>query len=122
MTFQEIGAQFIGHYFESLKSNRQNMAPLYTNDSMLSYEGEQFLGNEQIMGKVGGLPGLVFDSANATIDYQPSVNDGIFCFISGNLMIEGSDQALRFTQTFLLQKGGTNGYYIHNEVFRLNLG
>ena len=75
------------------------------------------------MGKQGGLPNLTYDAASAVADYQPSANDGIFCFVSGCLFIDGNAEApLRFTQTFLLQKGGEAGYYVHNEVFRLSLG
>ena len=75
------------------------------------------------MGKMGGLPNLTFDSANACIDYQPSVNDSIFVLVSGCLFIDGNaEQPLRFTQTFLLAKGGEQGYFVNNEVFRLSLG
>ena len=90
---------------------------------MLSYEGEQFMGIQQIMEKQGGLPNLTYDSNNAVTDFQPSVNEGIFCLVSGCLFIDGNqEQPLKFTQTFLLAKGGEQGYYVHNEVFRLNLG
>jgi len=75
------------------------------------------------MGKQAGLPNLTYDGDSAVADYQPSVNDGIFVLVSGCLFIDGNREApLRFTQTFLLQKGGEAGYYIHNEVFRLSLG
>lgn len=56
------------------------------------------------MGKLGGLPKLEFDSLTAVIDVQPSVNNGIFCMISGNLFIDGNkENPLKFNQTFLLQ-------------------
>ncbi len=81
------------------------------------------MGTQQIMEKQGGLPNLTYDSANAIADYQPSINDGIFVLVNGCLFIDGNQaQPLRFTQTFLLQKGGSAGYYVHNEVFRLSLG
>ncbi len=81
------------------------------------------MGTQQIMEKQGGLPNLTYDSANAIADYQPSINDGIFVLVNGCLFIDGNQEApLRFTQTFLLQKGGSAGYYVHNEIFRLSLG
>ena len=78
------------------------------------------MGVQQIGEKIGALPNLTFDSENAQIDFQPSVNDGIVAMVNGQLIIDGNAEApLRFTQCFLLQKGGTAGYFIKNEVFRL---
>lgn len=97
------------------------MGALYSNDSCLTYEGEQFMGSDQIMGKLGNLPNLTFKSEDAVIDIQPSLDDAIFVLINGSLCIDDAPP-MKFTQTFLLAKGGPNGYYIRNEVFRLSLG
>ena len=40
-----------------------------------------------------------------TLDCQPSVNNGIIVFVSGNLSIEGGNP-LMFTEVFHLQQGG----------------
>ena len=50
-SFQEVGAQFIAHYYNQLTTNRAGLTSLYTDQSMLSYEGEQFMGTAQIMEK-----------------------------------------------------------------------
>lgn len=42
--FQTVGAQFIAHYFDQLTNNKAGLASLYTDQSMLTYEGEQFMG------------------------------------------------------------------------------
>lgn len=42
--FQSVGTQFIAHYFNTLTTNRQALGSLYTDVSMMSYEGEQFMG------------------------------------------------------------------------------
>ena len=44
MSFDEVGRQFVEHYYNTFDSARNNLAVLYTDASMLSYEGEQFLG------------------------------------------------------------------------------
>ena len=44
MEFQETGAQIVAHYFNSLTTNRQALASMYSDTSMLTYEGEQFMG------------------------------------------------------------------------------
>ena len=91
---------------------------LYSDQSMLSFEGEQFLGQEAIYGKLSGF-GQVAHKVN-TCDCQPTANEGIVCMVSGELSIEGGP-AMMFTEVFVLFKGGASGYYVHNDVFRLSL-
>ena len=57
-----------------------------------------------------------------TVDYQPSVNNGVIAFINGDLYIDGSENPVKFAQVFHLQVGGPSGYYCLNDVFRLNYG
>lgn len=71
------------------------------------------------MGKLGGLPKMQYQIL--TLDAQPTFNNGILCFVSGNLAIEGG-QPLKYAQTFHLCVGGQAGYYCHNDIFRLNYG
>ena len=91
---------------------------LYSNESMLTFEGEQFLGQEGIYGKLSSF-GAVTHKVN-TCDCQPAPNEGIMCLVSGELSIEGGNPMM-FTEVFHLQKGGNMGYYVYNDLFRLNL-
>jgi hypothetical protein len=50
--FAGIGQQFVTHYYTTIDTHRDQLASLYSNESMLSFEGEQFLGVESIMGKL----------------------------------------------------------------------
>lgn len=56
--FQSVGTQFVQHYYTTIDSNRANLATLYSQESMLSFEGEQYLGVEAIMGKLQSLPSM----------------------------------------------------------------
>uniref|UniRef100_A0A7S3J6U0 NTF2 domain-containing protein n=2 Tax=Euplotes harpa TaxID=151035 RepID=A0A7S3J6U0_9SPIT len=103
-----------------MAQSRADLADLYTDDSMLTYEGEPIKGVESIMAKLGSLPEIRHQVT--TFDAQPSVNDGILCMIGGDLFIDGSDNPVKFAQTFHLQKGGKFEYYCLNDVFRLNYG
>jgi hypothetical protein len=57
-SFEEVGKQFVQHYYNIFDTQRDQLATLYTEQSMLSYEGEQFLGVQGIMGKLGGMPSI----------------------------------------------------------------
>jgi hypothetical protein len=85
---------------------------------MLSFEGEQFLGVESIMGKLQSLPAM--QHAASSFDYQPTVNNGIIAFVTGQLSIDGGPP-MNYTQVFHLAVGGASGYYVYNDIFRLNL-
>ena len=87
--FQSVGTQFVQHYYTTIDSNRANLASLYSQESMLSFEGEQYLGVEAIMGKLQSLPSM--QHAAASFDYQPTVNNGIIAFVTGQLAIDGGN-------------------------------
>lgn len=58
MSFEEVGKQFVQHYYNTFDTNRAALQTLYTEVSMLSYEGEQFLGMQAIMTKLTGMPSI----------------------------------------------------------------
>ncbi len=87
----------------------------------MTYEGEQFQGIQQILGKFTNMPNI--QHKIVTFDAQPSFNNGILTFVSGDLIIDGNqNQPIKFAHTFHLAVGGPAGYYCYNELFRLNYG
>lgn len=40
-SFEQVGKQFVDHYYSTFDTNRASLASLYTDQSMMSYEGEQ---------------------------------------------------------------------------------
>ena len=91
---------------------------LFSNQSMLTFEGEQFLGQEQIYGKLTSF-NKVEHKVN-TCDCQPTQGEGIVAYVSGELKIDDGNP-LMFTECFVLAKGGEMGYYVYNDIFRLSL-
>ena len=93
---------------------------MYTDDSMLSFEGEQFKGVAGIIDKFSSFGQIQHQIKS--FDAQPSVNNGILCFISGDLFIDGSENPVKFAQVFHLLPGGSAGFFCFNDMFRLNYG
>ena len=116
--FTDIGTQFVQHFYQTFSSDRTTLMQLFSDNSMLTFEGEQFMGQQSIYNKLTSF-GKVSHNIT-TNDVQPSINDGIVCFVSGDLTIDDG-QPLKFSEVFHLQKGGAQGYYILNDLFRLNL-
>ena len=92
---------------------------LFSEQSMMTFEGEQYMGQENIYNKLSSF-GQISHNVKQ-LDAQPTINDGIMVLITGELTIEGSENPMMFTEIFHLQQGGAQGYYVHNDIFRLNL-
>ena len=56
--FETVGKQFIAHYYNQFDTDRSQLGPLYNDESMLTFEGEQFLGKDKIGEKLGALPSI----------------------------------------------------------------
>ncbi|KAF8931131.1 Nuclear transport factor 2 [Haplosporangium gracile] len=115
-----VGAQFINYYYQTFDASRPQLGPLYRPTSMLSFEGNQTLGDAAIVEKLSGLPldGLVHKIA--TQDIQP-IDGGLLITVTGQLLAGGETNAQFFTQTFHLKPEGSS-YYVQNDIFRLVYG
>eukprot|EP00356_Strombidium_inclinatum_P015148 CAMPEP_0170479546 /NCGR_PEP_ID=MMETSP0208-20121228/744_1 /TAXON_ID=197538 /ORGANISM="Strombidium inclinatum, Strain S3" /LENGTH=121 /DNA_ID=CAMNT_0010751965 /DNA_START=19 /DNA_END=384 /DNA_ORIENTATION=- len=116
--FNQVGTQFVQHFYSTFNQPREQLMSLFSDQSMLTFEGQQFMGQQQIYEKLGSF-GKV-EHKIGTIDVQPTANNGILAFVSGRLSIEGGN-AMMFTEVFHLQQGGAQGYFVLNDIFRLNL-
>ena len=87
---------------------------------MLTFEGTQLQGTENIIGKLKSV-GHVAHTVK-TIDVQPSKDaNAIIIFVTGAVTIGGGNP-LHFCEFFHLVGTGPGQYYVHNDVFRLNYG
>mmetsp|Transcript_51391 Transcript_51391/g.165040 ORF Transcript_51391/g.165040 Transcript_51391/m.165040 type:complete len:112 (+) Transcript_51391:82-417(+) len=66
--FQQVGEQFCQQYYQIFDTNRAGLAPLYGEQSMLTFEGEQFQGAAAIAQKLASLP---FQKVRHQIVKQP---------------------------------------------------
>eukprot|EP01027_Heterolobosea_sp_BB2_P022143 GEZU01032580.1.p1 GENE.GEZU01032580.1~~GEZU01032580.1.p1 ORF type:complete len:132 (+),score=38.48 GEZU01032580.1:29-397(+) len=122
MDFDAVGKNFVQYYYNVFDTNRENLAPLYQAQSLLTFEGERFQGADAIKNKLVSLPFQRVKHDVQTIDCQPSVSGGIIVFVSGQLMVDDSPAPLKFSQTFHLAAGANNSFWVTNDLFRLNYG
>ena len=69
---------------------------------MLTFEGQKFMGPQQIMQKLTTLPFQACQHRVSSLDAQPSMTGGILVFVTGQLLPEGETNPLKFSQTFHL--------------------
>ncbi|KAF7115971.1 hypothetical protein CNMCM5793_003804 [Aspergillus hiratsukae] len=117
--FQSIAHEFVKFYYQTFDTNRQTLANLYRDNSMLTFETSQVIGVANIAEKLTSLPFQKVQHQIATFDAQPSNTEGgILVMVTGGLLVDEEQKPMSYTQTFqLLREGET--YYVFNDMFRL---
>eukprot|EP00486_Rosalina_sp_Unknown_P005912 CAMPEP_0201569990 /NCGR_PEP_ID=MMETSP0190_2-20130828/12017_1 /ASSEMBLY_ACC=CAM_ASM_000263 /TAXON_ID=37353 /ORGANISM="Rosalina sp." /LENGTH=125 /DNA_ID=CAMNT_0047993007 /DNA_START=130 /DNA_END=507 /DNA_ORIENTATION=- len=114
-----IGKAFCGHYYSTFDSNRAHLASLFSDKSMMTYEGSQHQGQSSIMEKLTKLNFKQVKHDAKTMDVQPSGAGGLLVIVTGDIFVDGGKNGIKYSEVFHLMKNG-NSFFIHNLVFRLN--
>mmetsp|Transcript_19600 Transcript_19600/g.52704 ORF Transcript_19600/g.52704 Transcript_19600/m.52704 type:complete len:124 (-) Transcript_19600:69-440(-) len=123
MSFQQIGEQFVQHYYATFDTNRAGLATLYGETSMLTFEGEQFQGAQNITQKLTTLQFQKVQHQVVKCDCQPNPSEnGVVIFVTGKLLVDDNQNPLMFAQVFYLKQGPSGNYFCQNDMFRLNIG
>ncbi|KAL8201356.1 hypothetical protein R6Q59_004465 [Mikania micrantha] len=116
-----VAKAFVEHYYSTFDTNRSNLANLYQESSMLTFEGQKIQGSANIVAKLTSLPFQQCKHSITTVDCQPSgPSGGMLVFVSGNLQLAGEQHALKFSQMFHLMPTPQSSFYVLNDIFRLN--
>ncbi|KNE97431.1 hypothetical protein PSTG_09265 [Puccinia striiformis f. sp. tritici PST-78] len=119
----QIASQFVQFYYEKFDTDRGQLAPLYRDHSMLTFEANPYLGTANIVKKLQELPFAKVTHQVHTLDAQPSnsATPSIIVLVTGALQIDGETNPLRFSQAFhLVSEDGS--FFVLNDVFRLVYG
>jgi hypothetical protein len=78
---------FLQYYYGLFESNRAQLATLYQEQSLLTFEGQKFQGAQAIGGKLSQLPFAQCKVNAGTMDFQPSISGGIIVFVTGSILV-----------------------------------
>jgi len=118
--FQDIAQQFTEFYYKTFDENRQNLAALYKEHSMLTFENSPVQGAAAITEKLVSLPFAKVQHEVTSLDAQPSNEaGGILVLVSGRLLVDEEQRPMSYTQAFQLLPDGAGSYFVFNDVFRL---
>ena len=127
----EIATGFLEFFNGAFDSeDRTQLAPLYQETSMLTYEGTQmqgtdaiinFFANPELTVKEGGSTISRFQTRThvTTCDAQPSGESGVLVFVTGNMETEGEEHPQKFSHVFTLVPTDDAQFWIQNQIFRL---
>ncbi|EFE40737.1 hypothetical protein TRV_04510 [Trichophyton verrucosum HKI 0517] len=135
--FTQVAKQFVEFYYKTFDENRGNLGSLYRDQSMLTFETTSIQGAVAILEKLTSLPFEKVAHQVATLDAQPSnENGGIMVMVTGALLVwnilillithysrvDDSPAPMNYSQTFQLLPDGAGSYFVFNDVFRLVYG
>ncbi|KAJ1928531.1 Nuclear transport factor 2 [Tieghemiomyces parasiticus] len=118
-----VARSFADYYYGIFDKDRSQLAPLYRDASMLTFEGQQFLGAKAVVEKLASLPFQAVRHRVSTVDAQPANPQGssIIVSVTGQLLVDEESNPQQFSQTFqLISEAGS--YWVYNDIFRLNYG
>ncbi|KAJ1557661.1 Nuclear transport factor 2 [Nowakowskiella sp. JEL0078] len=90
MDISTISKEFTNYYYGVFKTNRAQLAPLYRDISMMTFENEQMLGAEKIVAKLTNLPFKQVTPEILTVDAQPSnpnIQNAMIVSVTGKLTV-----------------------------------
>lgn len=118
MSFQDIGNQFVQHYYVTFAGNRDALAPLYRPHTLLTWQSEQMQGVEAIMSRFQRLGFQQAEFRADSIDAQPSLSGGVIVVVNGEVKLMDERHSLKFNDFFHLAEEAGN-WYVSNQIFNI---
>lgn len=84
---EAVGKAFLEHYYGLFANNRAALGSLYQDQSMLTFEGAKFQGQQAIVAKLTALPFQQVKVQPTSMDFQPSVSGGALIFVTGHILV-----------------------------------
>ncbi|KFZ20464.1 hypothetical protein V501_00104 [Pseudogymnoascus sp. VKM F-4519 (FW-2642)] len=128
--FAGIAKQFTEFYYNQFDTDRSQLAPLYRDNSMLTFESAAVAGAGPIVEKLTSLPFAKVKHQVSTLDAQPVEGGGIIILVTGALLVsypaskragnvDEEQRPMNYSQCFQLLPDGAGSYFIFNDIFKL---
>lgn len=78
---------FTDHYYPTFDQNRGALASLYSDQSVLCFEGQKVQGTQAIVAKLTSLPFQRCQHTVTSLDSHAVPSGGVLVFVTGQLMV-----------------------------------
>ena len=115
--FDAVGKCFAHQYYQWLSSNFENLRTVYRTNSLVTWNGEQIVGGDSLLGKLRAMNykrAIVLNE----IDCHPVAPDNVLVVVQGELKFEGEAHSLTFNDSFFL-KHDQGGWFVQNQLSRI---
>ncbi|OBT59549.1 hypothetical protein VE04_00117 [Pseudogymnoascus sp. 24MN13] len=103
--------QFTDFYYNQFDADRSQLAPLYRDNSMLTFESAAVAGAGPIVEKLTSLPFAKVKHQVST--WSPS---------QSMVVVDEEQRPMNYSQCFQLLPDGAGSYFIFNDIFKLVFG
>ncbi|KAK4229459.1 nuclear transport factor 2 [Podospora fimiseda] len=117
--FSAIATQFVSHYYTTFDADRTQLAALYREGSMLTFQSSQSLGAASIAEKLANLPFQKVKHQIGALDAQPTPTGGIVILVTGHLLVDEEQNPLAYSQFFHLAQDAAQSWFVQNDIFLL---
>jgi len=120
--YESIGKAFTDQYYQMFDNpaTRAQLQALYNSEqSLMSFEGQQMQGAAKIMEKIQSLTFQKIAHLITAVDCQPMFDGGILINVLGQLKTD-DDIPQSFMQNFVLRPA-QDSFFIEHDIFRLVL-
>ena len=116
---------FLQLYYQALAANKASLGGAFRDSSEMTFEGEHFRGQKEILAKLGGTDGAkpVPDGARdvTTVDAVPLGGGALLAFVTGSITLQGELNKLAFAQAFVLASDAS-GSFCADDLFQFHYG
>ena len=113
----KAGEAFAGAYYRAFDGARASLLAQYREASQLTFEDQAAAGLAQIADRLQKMP--AGKTTPETLDVVPVGTTSLLLLVTGNLVIAGEANPLKFVQAFnLMPEAGTGALYIANEFYQ----
>lgn len=132
--FREITQDFLQHYYKMYDTNIEQLHEHYTPSAMLTFNDEEYLGNDAIKAKYLSLNLNKTQHKVYSYDCQPMENNDILIMATGTVIennnlvwsqqeniisyLQNKTCEYKYIETFVLTLNNNNNWYIQNHIFR----
>ena len=85
---------FTDHYYPTFDQNRSALAGLYSDQSVMTFEGQKSQGAQAIVTKLTGLPFQRCQHKITSLDSHAVPSGGVLVFVTGQLLVKLSSYGM----------------------------
>ncbi|CAK9297648.1 unnamed protein product [Gordionus sp. m RMFG-2023] len=116
---QDIAQEFLRYFYSKIQTTREELINLYTDNAMLSYEGQAFTGKQSILDKLKSLPKYSLNVSSCDCQFIESDATRLLILVTGTITLE-QGQPMQFCHNFHLRQFNQSTWLITNELFRFS--
>ncbi|XP_056168624.1 nuclear transport factor 2B-like [Syzygium oleosum] len=109
--------RFLENYYRTFDANGADLASLYREESVMIFEGRKLQGKEAILAELTSLQQCRHQILTIGCQPTPLGSSDLLATVSGNIWLDGKQDARLFAQMFMLVPTPEGSFYVSRSTF-----